>query len=152
MKGFWTISQILKWLQSETMNAVFLPRSVFNYSHHCLLVHAWHSLPAPLFNASPTKQKSILRLVYRTLPDSHSSAEATNLVKVEVSLPQLGEPPDDMFGISDSEPMQEPKTAGSDFTLIEASWWQGNGVSVDLMMPDRYFSCVSQIPLAYGHA
>ncbi|KAH7931101.1 hypothetical protein BV22DRAFT_1053839 [Leucogyrophana mollusca] len=79
LKGYWTLSKILKWLQGSDMQSTFVP-----------------SLPTPILNSPPTKQTILHRLLYKTLPRMDDSDGASNLqrrnvqtlVKFEVELTQ----------------------------------------------------------------
>ena len=128
-------------------------------------------MPAPLFNTAPTQQKIILRLIYHTL----SSAPPTHIdvFKLEVDLPKPGagelrrtaktwttlDATSAAFSHGQTQNNEDtvalfdyklPTATAVGGTLLKSRCWQGHEMSVDIMMPDRFFnSCFA--PLMSHH-
>ncbi|KAG2159969.1 uncharacterized protein EDB93DRAFT_1196743 [Suillus bovinus] len=157
LKGNWTLSKILKWLDTSNTALTFVP-----------------SLPATLLNSPPSNQKVIHRVLYRTLPESRlENGLRQQLIKLELefSTSNTAETKAAALEYSDSEhelagdlaleldadhnpphplePSQDPATPGGPpkhaeqnfqeavVNVSEATCLEGAESALDIMMPDR---------------
>jgi hypothetical protein len=86
LKGNWTLSKILKWLYTSSTSLMFVPRCVQWCSGHPVHVLIENpSLPHTLLDSTPSNQKVLHRVLYRTLSESHlERTPYQQLIKLEM--------------------------------------------------------------------